>query len=462
MKKISTFNYSLLISVMLLSCGKKLQIDPTTQVDQDKAVQDVKLMLIGAYSLIGSGGVKNINEGGLYGTDLFLDADLLGSESYMGWLGTFNEYQEISNKTMSSTNTSVERMWRKGYLAIGLCNTILENLGNASADLRTQYAAEAKFIRAIVLFELVRFYGEPSTGLGVPIMLKSTQTYDEITYPVRNTIDEVYTQVIADLNEAQANLPTSNDVYANHYSALALLARVYLQKGDYTNAYLTSSMVIDSNMYTLPSSVELAFNSNTSTESIFEIQQTNNNNAGTTNDGLTTFYSCDVNTPGSATRGDVTIDSAFINMYDPLDKRRSVLIYEGNCSPGIVTTLKWHNPYTNIPVIRLSEMYLIRAEAGFITGQGSPVDDINQLRKKAGMPDYTTVSLDTIKTERQLELAFEGHRIHDLRRWNVVIPITDDDGNPATLDYNGPQLIMPIPQNDINTNPNLVQNSYYK
>lgn len=460
--------YTLMVAFLFTMCGKKLEVSPTTQLDADQTAPDVELMLIGAYSLIGSGGVKDIQEGGLYGTDLILNADLLASENYLNWQGTFNQYNEIAYKAMSSTNTSVLRIWRKGYSAIGLCNTILENIARAPADKQARIAAEAKFIRGVVHFELLRFYGEASTDLGVPIMLKSTQSYEEITFPARASIAQTYAQVIADLSEAAAVLPYDNDVYADKYSAYGFLARVYLQKGDYPNAFICADSVIaqeSKGKYRLPTnSIESAFNSTASTESVFEIQQTTNNNAGTTNDGLTTFYGCDPDIPGSASRGDVDIITDFINLYDSTDKRRSVLIYEGTCGKPRITSGKWKNPYTNIPVIRLSEMYLIRAEAGFRTGAASsnPLDDINAIRSKANAAPYSSVDLDAILLERDLELAFEGHRIHDYRRTGKIITMLDEDGNPYDVDYTGPEFIMPIPQTDINTNKNLIQNSYYR
>lgn len=451
-----------LVLGLLDSCKKKLEMDPTNQLDQEKALKEVNLMLIGAYSLIGSGGYMDVNSGGFYGTDVLMNADLLASENYIDWQGTFGQYRQIVSKNMISTNSSISRMWGKGYAAIGLCNTILEHISNVPEDKRARYAAEAKFIRAVAHFELLRFFGEASTGLGVPLLLKSTQVYEDITYPARASITEVYEQVIADLKEAATILPTENEVYADRYSAYGFLARVYLQKGDYTNAFVCADSVITNGHSSLPSSVENAFNTSSSIESVFEIQQTNNNNAGTANDGITTFYSCDNDTPGSASRGDISIVSDFVNLYDSTDKRRSILIYTGNCINASITSGKWKNPYTNVPIIRLSEMYLVRAEAGFRTGQGNPVKDINDIRKKAGASLYNTVNLDTILLERELELAFEGHRIHDFRRIGKVVTVVNIDSTSYEVDYRSKEFVMPIPQADINTNKNLIQNTNYR
>jgi tetratricopeptide (TPR) repeat protein len=442
--------------LLITSCDKQLDVPPTTAIDNEAAKKNIDLLVTGAFSMIGSGGPSGL-EGGLYSTDLLLDADLLASEDYMQWRGTFNQYNEISNKAMSSTNSSVTRIWRKGYAAINLANVILKNIDNAKEDDRDVFRGEALFIRGIMHFELLRFFKDPAQNLGVPVMTEATEDFTQIQFPERETIDNTYAAIIADLEEAKSLLPDDYDVYADRYVAAAFLARVYLDKGDYAEALAEADEVIESGKYDLPASVEEAFNNNESPESIFEIQQTTQNNSGTANDGLTTFYACDPDTPGSASRGDVQIEDSFIAEYEPGDKRSDLLIYEGTCNKASITSGKWKDPYTNIPVIRLSEMYLIRAECNIRLGNAgapgeTPTEDVNKIRIKAGASTYGSVTLDDVLMERQLELAFEGQRIHDLRRLGVTDPV----------DYNGPEFTFPIPQTEINTNPNLKQNLYYQ
>jgi len=461
MKKISF----ILFIALSLSCSKELDINPTTSVDAAQAKQSIDLLVTGAYSLIGSGpGVSGGGEeGALYSTDLLLNADLLASENYMQWKGTFNQYNEVSKKAISTTNSTITRMWTKGYAAINMANTILASLSNAKETDRNGFKAQALFLRGIIHFELLRFWMEPSTNLGVPLMTQATEDFAQIQLPARATIDACYTSIIADLTEAQTLLPAADDVYANKITAAAFLARVYLHKGDYNNALTNADAVISSGTYTLPGSVEEAFNASSS-ESIFAIQQTTLNNAGTANDGLTTFYACDPSVPGSASRGDVGINNQFINLYEPADKRLTLLIYNGTCNKASVTSAKWKDPYANISVIRLSEMYLIRAEcnARLSSAVGdTPVNDVNAIRSKAGASAYGAVTLNDILLERDLELAFEGQRIHDYKRTAKQIAGVDNQGNPITIKYTDPQFIFPVPQTEINTNKNLAQNSYY-
>src|SRR5882762_10916459 len=451
--------------VLSLSCSKQLDIDPTTSVNATQAKQSIDLLITGAYSLIGSGpGISGGGEeGALYSTDLLLNADLLASENYMQWKGTFNQYNEVSNKAISTTNSTITRMWTKGYAAINMANTILASLSNAKESDRNGFKAQALFLRGIIHFELLRFWMEPSTNLGVPLMTQPTDDFAQIQLPARATIDECYASIISDLTEAQSLLLASDGVYANQLTAAAFLARVYLHKGDYSKALANADAVISSGNYGLPGSVENGFNGSSS-ESIFEIQQTTLNNAGTANDGLTTFYACDPNTPGSASRGDVGINSQFISLYEPADKRLTLLIYTGTCNKASVTSAKWKDPYANISVIRLSEMYLIRAECNARLNSSvgdTPVNDVNAIRSKAGASAYGAVTLNDILLERDLELAFEGQRIHDYKRTAKQIAAVDNQGNPITIKYTDPQFIFPIPQTEINTNKNLAQNSYY-
>jgi len=461
MKKISF----ILFIVLSLSCSKELDINPTTSVDATQAKLSIDLLITGAYSLIGSGPglAGGGEEGALYSTDLLLNADLLASENYMQWKGTFSQYTEVSKKSISTTNSTITRMWNKGYAAINMANTILATLDNAKQSDRDVFKGQALFLRGIVHFELLRFWMEPSTNLGVPLLTVATDDYAQIQLPSRATIDACYASIIGDLTDAKSLLSESDDVYANKFTASAFLARVYLHKGEYNNALSNAEAVITSGKYTLTGSVEEAFNGSSS-ESIFEIQQTTLNNAGTANDGLTTFYACDPNVPGSASRGDVGIDDQFINLYEPADKRLTLLIYPGTCNKASVTSAKWKDPYANISVIRLSEMYLIRAECnerlGLTIGD-SPLNDVNAIRSKAGASSYASVVLDDILLERDLELAFEGQRIHDYKRTGKQIPGVDNQGNPITIKYTDPKFILPIPQTEINTNKNLAQNSYY-
>ncbi|MEO8116773.1 MAG: RagB/SusD family nutrient uptake outer membrane protein, partial [Bacteroidota bacterium] len=120
-------------------------------------------------------------------------------------------------------------------------------------------------------------------------------------------------------------------------------------------------------------------------------------------------------------------------------------------------TGKFENLYGNVHIIRLAEMYLIRAEANFRMGTSigtDPVNDINKIRNRVNLPDYTAneLTLDKILLERKLELAFEGFTLHDLKR---------TEGAAGVFNWNDPKLVYPIPQRELRVNANLTQNDGY-
>lgn len=152
----------------------------------------------------------------------------------------------------------------RAYTTINDVNNVLNALGVVAADQKSRVEGQAKFIRSSSLFDLVRLYGksfndgDPTKNDGVPIVLMPTIGVTDANSVKRNTVSEVYAQVIADLTDAEAKLSTINGFYTNKYSAAAMLARVYLQKGDYTNAVQAANRELGST-YSLTSTYKAAF-----------------------------------------------------------------------------------------------------------------------------------------------------------------------------------------------------------
>src|SRR5690606_11830721 len=131
------------------------------------------------------------------------------------------------------------------------------------------------------------------------------------------------------------------------------------------------------------------------------------------------------------------------------------MIYDGNGAKSGWFTKKWYNYFDNIPVVRLTELYLMRAECNFRVGTSigaDPLDDINVLRDRAGIEELEDLTLDAILLERNKELAFEGYRLHDLARTTK---------NIRTIAYNSPKMVCPIPYRETSVKPALVQNPGY-
>ncbi|WP_379089589.1 RagB/SusD family nutrient uptake outer membrane protein [Pedobacter sp. UC225_65] len=454
----NTYLYRLIFASMLLvitatSCKKALEINPVDDIEQGKALltsKDVEAALVGSYSALAS---RNF-----YGGRPLLMADFLANTNAIEWGGTFEELTQTINKSLLNTNTFVDNVWQSGYTTINDVNNVLSALDKVDAAKKNRIEGEAKFIRGAVYFDLVRLFGKayndgnPTTNLGVPIVLTPTTSVTEASYVSRANVAAVYAQAIADLTDAEAKLPATNGFFATKFSAAGMLAKLYLQMGDYAKAGAAANRVISSNNYSLTTTYAKAFpvmgataGVNT-TEDVFAIQVT----TLTGFNGFNEFY-------GSSTyggRGEAVISQDWIDAtYDPADDRINSF-YDDE---GAMYTAKYANIYGNVSIIRLAEMYLIRAEcnqrlapAAPIGGQ-TPLADLTTIRDRVGLTT-TSATLADILNERKLELAFEGASLHDAKRTQT---------NIGSLAWNANSLVFPIPQRERDANKNLVQNPGY-
>ncbi len=419
-------------TILLSSCSKELNTIPTESVDANIALKtsdDVKGALVGAYSDLGNAD--------FFGGRIFLEADLLANVSDFSWGGTYQQLTQISNKAIPVDNSFVANAWLAGYRAINDANNVLNSISVVDAKDAASVAGQAKFIRGASYFELVKRFakawndGDPAANLGVPIVLTPTTLITEENKVKRNTVAEVYQQAIKDLTDAEA----SSD---NPAAAAAILARVYLQQGDYTLAVQAAERAITESGAKLTPTYAEAFGAANTSEDIFAIQVT----ATSGTQGFNEFY--DANQ-----RGDITINDDYISSFETGDDRANLF------SDGY--SLKFSELYGNVHTIRLAEMLLVRAESNFRlnTAVGAaPVDDINAIRERALLTPYTAaeLTLDDILKERRFELAFEGFALDDIKRLQESV---------ASLPWNSPKLIFPIPKREILANGNLVQNEGY-
>jgi len=446
----------------ITSCDDLLDVEPQQSVDARDAIntpQDLQGAVIGMYSILG--------EPELYGTNLLLLPELQASEENLSWLGTFAGYRQVSLKNMTAENSEAQRTWITAYEGINQANIVLSKLDiMEDPEERDRVEGEALFVRGILHFELVRMYakawndGDPSINLGIPIQITPVTTEAEAAVlPTRKTVAEVYAQVIEDLQAARDLLPARNNERANTYAASAFLSRVYLQQQNYAGARDEANRAIEEGGFGLNPSVTAIFRNDNTAEAIFEIQQNDQNNAGASNDGLSTFYA-DLEGIG---RADISVNTEFsvdnpnryttFDLYEEDDARLNELFYEG-FNFGAITTGKWTSPGQNIPIVRLAEMYLTRAEANFRLGTAvgaTPLQDINTIRTRAGLNPVLTVTLDRILLERRLELAFEGFRIHDLKRTETDLVGRDPDTGAVdyVIPWNADELVYPIPRREI-------------
>lgn len=348
--------------------------------------------------------------------------------------------------------------WSLSYSAIknaNNCITGLEASNTLTPAVKSQLLGEAKTFRAFCYFQLVNIFG------GVPLVLADGQdAFNKALLP-RSTVAEVYAQIVKDLTEAQALLPVA---YAgtlrgriNKHTATALLARVYLYLKDYTNADVQATQVISSGTYSLPAP-ELAF-VNSSNEILWQIAT----NLGISIQGAS--YLTPVNVIPTYTLGDVIYRS----FESPADLRRSnwtlVKNIGGKAYYGITkykVSAGSGNEY-NV-VLRLAEVYLIRAEArAQLNNLAGARADLNTVRTRAGLPTLSTTLtqsevLVAVEQERKVELFGEwGHRWFDLKRTDRAVQVLTGL-KPA---FKTTSLLFPIPQSQIIANTNLTQNPGY-
>ena len=433
---------------LVTSCDRELDINPEQSVGTNVVIstpESVEQILIGAY--------KNTGDGDLFGGDLQIYADILGDNGDLYWWGTYADLGNIYEKSIISNNVYVRDSWARAYKVIYETNVVLDNLNIVTdADDKKRIGGEAKFLRALNYFELVRYFGKQyevgknNTQLGVPLVLKTTSDFNGDLSVARNTVEEVYTQVIKDLTDAIAILPVENSYYADIYTAKALLARVYLQKGDYPNARTMANDVITNSGKSLVTNFEAAFNTGENTsEDLFAVQITTQSG---TND-LNTFYADDVY---GGRGGDIAIRDEYVGLFETSDVRSDFFHYNVY---GDRLSSKFKNQFGNVHVIRLAEMYLIRAEANLAlsTSVGaSPVDDVNEIRTRSNASALGSVTMADIMEERSRELGFEGFLIHDIKRTK---------GNVGALSWSSDRLVFPIPLREMQVNSKLVQNPGY-
>lgn len=380
-------------------------------------------------------------------------ADLLGDSGYVSWFGTYPDLRTIYSKNIVSDNFYVRDTWRTAYKVIFETNLILENLNIITTENdKKRTEGEAKFLRALNYFELVRYYGKTyingadNTQAGVPLILSGKINYNGNLSVARSTVEEIYTQVIKDLTDAITVLPVNNSYYADVYSAKALLTRVYLQKGDYKKARdMAHDIITHSGKSLIPNYNDVFNTSQNTPEDLFAIQVTSQSGI---ND-LITFYASEAN---GGRGGDIALKDEFLNLFEANDVRGS--FYNLNPYDDKLTN-KYTNRFGNLHVIRLAEIYLIRAESNFRenTSLGAtPLEDINTIRNRAKASILSSVSLDDILMERRKELAFEGFLLHDIKR---------TAGNVGSLPWSSDKLVFPIPLREMQVNPKLVQNPGY-
>jgi starch-binding outer membrane protein, SusD/RagB family len=369
----------------------------------------------------------------------------------------YNQYQIAVNDGNASG------MWTQFYNVILRTNNVI-NSSLTGTPAISQIKGEAKAVRALCYFYLIRFYASPFTespsGLGVPII----KTFDVSLKPTRNTITEVYDFIQKDLTEAFAEMTTfTNSSLMHKWAARALEAKVRLTRGDMAGALAAAQDVISNSTFTsLTPTNHAAFWAGATfrtdrLEVLFEVSMDAVGNLGF--DALTNIYN-------QLGYGDMMISDDVFAKYSATDVRRALYQPSMVGQPRHPTTFvrKYLNLATErdeTKLLRMSDVYLIAAEASAATNATQAQNFLNFVatRRDPSFTGFTSTGaqlVNDIIEERQKELMCEGDRFHDLNRLKRAITRSTNFPSAArSISYPFNRRLLPIPQSETDANPNI-------
>lgn len=453
-------------TVLLTGCKKDLDLTPTDSVDDSKAfltVEDVQKGLNAVYT-------RYARWNSMYVSALASDEVKFGPDNGGSGQFTFRLQYGVDN----TTGGDVTNGFGDFYSMIDQANRVLPKVDVVEAArpgdeaLRPLLRGQLLGLRALAHFELLQWYAkryDPSDPLGIPIMLESNL----LGRPARNTVAEVLAQIEADLTMAKALVSDAtaagyNDLVLNKISIAAIEARVAVHKGEWQKAIDLATTVINSGVKPLVTGDDFRgiWTDQNTNEILFRLRYETN----TINGAIWT-----------ATGGNVIFSPSdkLTNSYDDEDIRKDAYIGDlaGKRTVNKFFVSSRGGRVVDGKAIRIAEMYLIRAEAYArlatpnITAGAA---DLNLLRSMriVGYSNQTfgsaTELINAVTLERFKELAFEGFRFFDLKRMGLPMQrdASDvDSPNWQTLPADNPRFALPIPQDEILANPNMVPNPGY-
>jgi len=494
MKKISAIKLIVFLTAVSLtgiySC-KKLDENPSSVIVASqfyKTASDANSAVNAVYSTLNSDPAGDFP---LYGRQLNLLTENASDNQIYSPSNTNPDVRAMGTVTYISSNSRVQKVWQQLYYGINRANIAIDNIPFIQMDTtqRARLMREAKFIRGLLYFDLVRLYG------AVPLILHNPTTISPTALLVgRTSTDSIYNQIISDLKDA-TSLPKSysgTDVgRASGGAAHTLLAKVYLTKQDWTDALAQLNIIINGGYgYALFPNYYDAFQKGTKNgkEHIFSVQFETNLGAVNSEQYLSlSFTSFNTQTWPI----DVPADSSLYKLFSATDTRRAVTFYSSVYNAATGQTVVFNNPYVpyfnkfvdysltplttqaqsgiNYPVLRYADVLLMYAEAQNELNGGPTTDAyaaINQVRTRANVPNLTaglsqSDFRDSLFLERRKEFIQEGHRWFDLARLGATVLVDALHKIPAKSAASSKNILFPIPLVEIQLNPKLNQNPGY-
>ena len=427
-------------------------LDPTLEQDKDidgsiNTAQDMEGILKGAYN--------RMTSSVYYGRDFIINNEVRTDNTFAnGNSGRFST--EAAFLYTADNNPGI---WTQAYSVIATANILIgTDLENIEGDqgYAKHVQGQAYAIRALAHFDLLKQYGEQTTGgtLGIPYI---TEFKSSNTTPSRNTVEEVKAAIFSDLNTAFSLMGDayfdSSKEFMSRYTAKAIESRVAIYFGMWNEAKSAAEAVINSGLYQVIAGDQFvaSYAGDGSQNSIFELAFSNTDNLGGNSLGF--IYKGD-------TYGDIEVLPNVEDLYTDGDVRLGILGIE----LGKLRNLGKYpdlNGWDNVMLCRYEEVILNYAEALFETG-GDAASALNMITSKRGIDNYTTVTKEDILNERRRELIFEGFRYDDLMRTNSGVEKVDFEQNISeSIPAGDYRLAMPIPIVELDANANMVQNRGY-
>jgi len=434
---------SALLLAIVAGCNGPLDVKSKNTIPTETAITDstsARAAVAGMYH-----GLQSLSS---YGSDIPEVGDL--SSDNAEFSGTSTSYGEIDDNIISAANTSVLNIWAQAYDNINRANEILDKLGaltNFDPATRDELQGEAYFVRALMLHDLVKYFGD------VPIRLHPTTDPNAGATITRAPVSAVYDQILADLDSAGSRISDNSSTTTASVGAVhALRARVLLYRGDYVNAEIEAHAVEDIGYDLAPNYSDLySATGNSTPEDIFKV-------IATVHSDQQSYLSYDYFAKALGGTYLLRPTSNLLAAYDTADLR-------GKWNISFAGSRRYGSKYRsitgteNFPVLRLGEIILIRAEALARTNDlPGAVAEMNRTEARANAPLFVLGSngqqevIDAIVKERRLEMALEGDRWPDLVRLGIAA---------TTMDIDPTQTLYPIPQSEIDVTPGLTQNPGY-
>ncbi len=477
--------YGTATAIVLVTAGCKptfLDLAPVSQLNANnfyKTEEDIKTALTATYGAL--------QYPGLYYSSMHVIGDLRSDDTWIPNPNAGANLQEVDEFKNNSFNTISSTTWSAHYQGIQSANIVVGRIGNISMDesVKARLTGEAKFLRALMYFNLVRIFGD------VPLVLEIIGNPSEGYSYKRESAEKVYAAIIQDLTEAESVLPEkygAGDLgRATKGAATALLGKVYLTRKDWALAARKLKALIDQGTYQLLPQYADVFGiaNENNRESIFEVQfKKGSSGEGSpfTNQFAPIGSGTVITGVGNPLGQNIPTD-ALAAAYDSSDLRKGVSMQNSYVLNGSTVKHNYVAKYLGVPaanldsdnnwiVLRYADVLLMYAEALNELGYAPDAEAfayLNQIRKRAGLAPKTSTHTDSslrvssqaafrlaIEQERRLELAFEGHRWFDLIRTGRATTLL------GPLGMQTHHALFPIPDSQIEINPALMtQNPGY-